>query len=149
MSGQILVPVDGSEHAFRALQVACSLSKAEGKSIRLLHVVPNKDIPEGLKRFAQVEHIHNSPEYLYESAIAENVLNEARDQAIAAGTEQVECSVEHGDASRGILEAAASHRDIDTIVMGTRGLSDIQGLVLGSVAHKVAHGADCRVIAVK
>ena len=149
MSGQILVPVDGSEHAFRALQVACGLARAEDKSIRLLHVVPNKEIPEGLKRFAQVEHIHNTSEYLYESAIAENVLNEARNQATVAGAEQVECSVEHGDASKGILEAAAHHGDVDTIVMGTRGLSDIQGLVLGSVAHKVAHAADCRVIAVK
>lgn len=148
MSGEILVPVDGSEHSFRALQVACSLAKAESKKIKLLHVVPSKDIPEALKRFAQVEHINDSTEHLYESAIAENVLNAARDQALAVGAEDVECSVEHGDASRGIL-AAASGDDIDTIVMGTRGLSDIQGLVLGSVAHKVAHGADCRVIAVK
>lgn len=148
MSNQILVPVDGSEHAFRALQVACSLAKSENKSIRLLHVVPNKEIPEGLKRFARIEHVHDSPESLYENAIAENVLTTAHDQAVAGGAQDVECSVAHGDASRGILETA-SRQDVDTIVMGTRGLSDAQGLVLGSVAHKVAHGADCRVIAVK
>jgi nucleotide-binding universal stress UspA family protein len=148
MSSQILVPVDGSDHAFRALQVACGLAKAESKGITLLHVVPNKEIPEALKRFAEVEHLRDSAEYLYESAIAENVLSAARDQAIAIGAEEVECSVGHGEASKGILEAA-SREGIDTIVMGTRGLSDIQGLVLGSVAHKVAHGAGCRVIAVK
>lgn len=148
MSGEILVPVDGSEHSFRALQVACSLAKAENKKIKLLHVVPNKDIPEALKRFARVEHINDSAEHLYESAVAENVLSAARDQAVAVGAEDVECSVEYGEASKGILEAASSG-DVDTIIMGTRGLSDIQGLVLGSVAHKVAHGADCRVIAVK
>ena len=148
MSGQILVPVDGSEHAFRALDVACALAKAENKAINLLHVVPSKEIPAALKRFAEVEHVHESGEHLYESAIAENVLNEARDQAIAIGAGDVELSVEHGDASRGIL-AAASRGDVDTIVMGTRGLSDIQGLVMGSVAHKVTHGADCRVIVVK
>ena len=148
MSGRILVPVDGSEHSFRALDVACSLAKAEGKKIRLLHVVPNKDIPEALKRFAQVEHIHDSPELLYESGVAENVLNTARDQAAAIGALDVESSVEHGEASKGIL-AAASEGDVDTIVMGTRGLSDIQGLVLGSVAHKVTHGATCRVVTVK
>jgi nucleotide-binding universal stress UspA family protein len=148
MSGQILVPVDGSEHAFRALEVACGLAKGENKSIRLLHVVPNKEIPEGLKQFAALEHIHDSPEHLYETAIADNVLNTARSQAVAVGVEKVQCSIEHGDASKGILDAA-SHGDVDTIVMGTRGLSDIQGLVLGSVAHKVAHSAGCRVIAVK
>ncbi len=148
MSDRILVPVDGSEHAFRALEVACGLARAENKQLRLLHVVPNRDIPEGLKRFAEVEHIRDSPEHLYESGIAENILNTARDQASMAGAADVECSVEHGDATRGILEAA-SRGDVDTIVMGTRGLSDVQGLVLGSVAHKVSHGADCRVVTVK
>ena len=148
MASQILVPVDGSEHAFRALQVACSIARAEDKLLRLLHVVPSTEIPEGLKRYAQLEHVRESPEHLYESAVAENILNAARGEAIAAGVEQVECSIEHGDPSRGILEAA-SRLDVDTIVMGTRGLSDIQGLILGSVAHKVSHGADCRVVTVK
>jgi nucleotide-binding universal stress UspA family protein len=148
MSGHILVPVDGSEHSIRALEVACSLAKSEGKKIRLLHVVPNKDIPEALKRFARVEHVPESPQLLYESGIAENILNVARDQALAIGVSDVESAVEYGEASKGIL-AAASEGDVDTIVIGTRGLSDVQGLVFGSVAHKVAHGAACRVVAVK
>jgi nucleotide-binding universal stress UspA family protein len=148
MSGRILVAVDGSEHAFRALDVACGLASAENKHLRLVHVVPNTGMPEGLKRFAAAEHVRESPEFLYESAVADSILNTARGQAISAGAEDVECSVEHGDVSRGILEVA-SQGDVDTIVMGTRGLSDIQGLVLGSVAHKVSHGASCRVITVK
>ncbi len=148
MSGQILVPVDGSEHAFRALDVACSVAKSEQKTIRLLHVVPSKDIPEALKRYAEIEHIHDSPEYLYEAAVAENILNAARAKAVAGGAVEVECSIEHGEASTGILEVA-SRENVDTIVLGTRGLSDIQGIVLGSVAHKVSHGAPCRVITVK
>ena len=148
MAEQILVPVDGSEHAFRALKVACVLAKAENRTIRLLHVVPNKEVPAGLKQYAKIEHLRNPPEYLYEAAIAEGVLNAARDQALAQNAQAVECSVEHGDATKGILQAACQN-DVDTIVMGTRGLSDVQGMVLGSVAHKVAHGADCRVIVVK
>ena len=148
MNEHILVPVDGSEHAFRALELASVLAKAENRGIRLLHVVPNKEVPAGLKQFAKVEHMRNPPEYLYETAIAEGVLNAARDQALSQRTEHVECSVEHGDAAKGILEVAG-RGDVDTIVMGTRGLSDIQGMVLGSVAHKVTHGADCRVIVVK
>lgn len=148
MSGQILVPVDGSEHAMRALGVACELAKAEKRTIRLLHVVPSTEVPPGLKHFAQVEHIQNPPEYLYETGIAENVLNAARDQALEAGAVNVECSVHYGDATKGILDTAASEQ-VDTIVIGTRGLSDIQGMVFGSVAHKVAHAADCRVIMVK
>lgn len=148
MTEQILVPVDGSEHAFRALKVACALARVENRGIRLLHVVPNKEVPTGLKRFAAVEHMQDPPEFLYETAIAENILNAARDQALAEDAQNVECSIEHGDATKGILEVA-DREGVDSIVMGTRGLSNIQSMVLGSVAHKVMHAADCRVIVVK
>jgi nucleotide-binding universal stress UspA family protein len=148
MAEKILVPIDGSEHAFRALKVACALAKAENRNLKLLHVVPSKEVPAGLRRYTEVEHMRDTPEYLYETAIAERVLDDARGQALADGAQNVECSVGHGDATKGILEF--SGRDgVDTIVMGTRGLSDIQGMVFGSVAHKVAHAADCRVIVVK
>ncbi|MDH3316773.1 MAG: universal stress protein [Gammaproteobacteria bacterium] len=33
--------------------------------------------------------------------------------------------------------------------MGTRGLSDFQGLILGSVAHKVSYAAPCTVVTVR
>jgi nucleotide-binding universal stress UspA family protein len=148
MSKQILVPVDGSEHSFRALKVACTLAIAEKLSLRLLHVVPNKEVPKGLERYARIEHMQATPEFMYETGIAENVLNAARDQALADGIQNVECSVEHGDVTSGILEVAG-REGVDTIVMGTRGLSDIQGMVFGSVAHKVAHALDCRIIIVK
>lgn len=148
MSGQILVPVDGSDHALEALKVACSLAKADGSSIKLLHVVPNTAVPEALKRYAEVEHIHDTAEYLYEVGIAENILNAARDRAAEEGVDEVETEIAYGDAASGILKVVADGA-IDTVVMGTRGLSDIQGLVLGSIAHKVSHGADCRVVTVK
>jgi chaperonin GroEL len=37
----------------------------------------------------------------------------------------------------------------DMIVMGRRGLSDLQGLLMGSVSHKVSHLADCACLTVK
>ena len=148
MCAQILVPVDGSEHAMRALSVACELAKSEKRTLRLLHVVPSREVPAGLKHFARVEHVQDPPEYLYETGIAESILNAARDQALEEGASEVECSVECGDATKGILETA-TREQVDTIVIGTRGLSDFQGVVFGSVAHKVAHAANCRVIVVK
>jgi nucleotide-binding universal stress UspA family protein len=43
----------------------------------------------------------------------------------------------------------AREHDVDVIVMGTRGLTDLTGLVLGSTAHKVIHLADRPVLVVR
>ena len=92
--------------------------------------------------------MESPPEWLLEQAIAEKVLVSASDRARRAGIDSVEPIAQNGDVARGIVDAARDHR-IDTIVMGTRGLSDLQGLVLGSVAHKVTHAAPCTVVTVK
>ena len=45
--------------------------------------------------------------------------------------------------------AYAKSARIDTIVMGSRGLSELESALLGSVSHKVASLADCTVMIVK
>lgn len=47
------------------------------------------------------------------------------------------------------IAALARERKVDAIVMGSRGLSDIKGLFLGSVSHKINHLAECTCITVK
>jgi nucleotide-binding universal stress UspA family protein len=53
-----------------------------------------------------------------------------------------------GHAAREILSDAKEH-DVGVIVMGTRGRSEITGLVVGSTAHKVIHLADRPVLVVR
>ncbi|WP_260579460.1 universal stress protein [Vreelandella populi] len=53
-----------------------------------------------------------------------------------------------GDPVRVILDTADTC-DIDTIVMGNRGLSNLGGIVIGSVSHKVSYSAKCHVITVR
>jgi len=53
-----------------------------------------------------------------------------------------------GHAARYIVESAREH-DVDVIVMGSRGRSDLAGLVLGSTAHKVIHMSDKPVLVVR
>ena len=49
---------------------------------------------------------------------------------------------------RKVLEAARKH-EADIIVMGTRGLGGLEGLIMGSTAHKVSHLAPCTCITVR
>ena len=147
MSNQIIVPVDGSSNSLRALDVAVDLAHQRKLAILLVHVVPPGGIPEGLREWASVEHVHENPQWLYEDGLAKGLLSSARDHIAAAADIEVEQDVETGDPSDCII-AMSKMEDVAMIVMGSRGLSDFGGLVLGSVAHRVAHGARCSVITV-
>jgi nucleotide-binding universal stress UspA family protein len=57
-------------------------------------------------------------------------------------------STMYGYAAREIVEDAKS-RDVDVIIMGSRGRGDLAGLALGSTAHKVIHLADRPVLVVR
>ncbi len=54
----------------------------------------------------------------------------------------------YGHAAREIVEDAKS-LDVGAIIMGSRGRSDLVGLVLGSTAHKVIHMTDRPVLIVR
>jgi len=60
---------------------------------------------------------------------------------------EMACKIARADQARVILDEAQRTQP-DMIVMGSRGLSDIRGLVVGSVSHKVSHAAPCHVVTV-
>ena len=62
--------------------------------------------------------------------------------------EQIETRMEEGDPVKGILQAAEQAK-ANLIVMGCRGLSDLKGLLMGSVSHKVSQLAPCTCVTVK
>ncbi|MGI9333852.1 MAG: universal stress protein [Gammaproteobacteria bacterium] len=147
MLNKIIVPIDGSEHAFKALDVATDvIDKAHG-TLCLLHVVPSGSMPEGLEQWAAIEHVVESPAWLYDQAVGQNMLETARRRARDKACERLEDVVAHGDPANEILKSARS-MNADAIVMGTRGLSTLKRLVIGSVAQKVLHHAECTVIVV-
>ena len=148
MNENILVPIDGSDASFKALDFAADLATKYGSRLWLVHVVQSREIPPALRHWAQIEHVHSPPEWLLEEAVAENVLIAGEDRARSRGVEAVARISQNGDVARCIIDAVDNH-DIDLVVMGTRGLSDLQGLVLGSVAHKVTHAAPCTVVTVR
>ena len=57
MNKRFLVAVDGSDHAWKALDVATDLAKLSGASLTILHVVPFEPMPDGLQEYAQMEGI--------------------------------------------------------------------------------------------
>ncbi len=76
------------------------------------------------------------------------MLDAAEERARQHGATDVNRVAEIGDPAARIVDYAR-HHDCDAIVLGTRGLSDIQGLLFGSVAHTVAHLSPCTCITVR
>lgn len=150
MFKHILVPIDGSEHAKRAIGVASDLSKKHGAKLTLLHVltqVGGYNVPEELESYAKIEHIRVTENDLIES-VGQELLANAMQLARDHGASSCDTRLEHGDPAS-LISAVAGNSDADLIVMGRRGLGDLGGLLLGSVSHKVAQAVDCSCLTVK
>ena len=125
----ILVAVDGSAHAERALITASRIAAGLDASLLLMTVDEPGPLKGASAAFARSENIDRRD-------VADALLGRARSQAIEAGARKVETEIEPGEPAEGILNSADRH-DADMIVLGARGLSDLQGLIMGSVSHKV------------
>ena len=137
MFKNILVGVDGSEHSLRAVEKAAELARSLGAHLVL--VTAFDPIPAYL----------GSP-YLEEAMArqtekAEEILEKAKEHL--GGYEDVETEAIEGAPADVILSAADVH-NTDLIVLGTRGISGIAALLLGSEALKVASHAKCPVMLV-
>lgn len=170
----ILVASDGSDHARKALQVASDLAARYEAKLILLHVLGIGPVPEAIVRMADTEHLTDpvrprpndvaniqaslavsesgaetrAHQNRVRQAVSEKVLGEAERIARSAGVSDISIESAHGDAADQILECA-KRNSADLIVMGSRGLSNIKGLLLGSVSHKVCQRSECSCITVK
>lgn len=175
MFKKILVPTDGSGHAEKAVELAADLAHKYAAELIILNVRRQEPLPDELLHMAEVEHLVEPvhariPQVADTSsevgaAMANNelrarelsnvqaklsarIVEQARDLARAKGVENITESAIEGDPARCILDTARE-AGVDLIVMGSRGLSDIKGLLVGSVSHKVSQLCDCTCVTVK
>jgi nucleotide-binding universal stress UspA family protein len=137
MLEKILLAVDMSDHARKAVPAAVELARAGGGTVHVPHVrelfypMPPRvvgDSPEEAQR------------------LVDAVVDELKQAGVAA--DGVVRSITGGSPAGAILEQA---RDVDAgmVVLGSRGLSELGGLLLGSVAHKVIQLSSCPVLVVR
>ena len=129
---EILVATDGSESSGHAVGQAIELARSSGASLTIVYV-----------RHAPLP-LLGQPYYQRSLSGELRVANETVASAAAlarqAGVE-TETEVLDGDPPDRILELARL-RDVDLIVVGSRGLGPIAGTLLGSVSREVLHHAD-------
>jgi nucleotide-binding universal stress UspA family protein len=136
MFERILVPVDGSQHARYAVEMAIDLAKCHGSSIYLLHVIRDLSLPKEILAMIKAGEVTQSrTEILQDSA--EIILENATAKFTEAGVTDVQSDYVLGDPATMIL-AYAGEKDVRLIVIGHRGLGPTEGL-LGGVARKLVN----------
>ena len=148
---RLLVALDGSDHSWKALELAASFAKAEGAEVVLLHIVPYEPVPQALRDFARVEHMHMEDLEVSLSQgreLGDKIIGKAEARLREAGVGVADRVVTDGRPADSIL-ATAEQFEVDMIFLGSRGLSDAKGLLLGSTSHRVANLAPCTCVAVK
>jgi len=147
MISKILVPIDGSDHANHAIDLASEIAVKHNAKILILHAIPiASNLTEGQRRYAEVEHVEGSDDLVQYTLAEQQLMTSARMRAIETGVKGVDTLVEPGDPAEVILHHA---KDYDMIVMGRRGLGPVLGLLQGSVSQKVTQLAECTCIVVK
>lgn len=142
MPDHVVVAVDGSEASNHAARVGVTLAEHRGGKVTLVTVVRP---PEG---WWGVGGAPPSPEAM---AVAVTRARTEILDPLAEEFETSECSVdlieEIGDPASVILRLADS-LEADVLVVGRRGSSLVERLMLGSVADRLAHEASCPVLIV-
>jgi nucleotide-binding universal stress UspA family protein len=133
---KILLPIDFSARSNDAADAAVAVAERFGSEITLLYVLPPRfDLP--LPTSAQMSILHGCAR-----AEAEEKMKEFRPREWDhLGVKRV---LREGDAARTIVEYA-NEEHIDLIMMPTHGYGPFRRLLLGSIAAKVLHDANCPV----
>ncbi len=147
MYQRILVGLDGSGNALRAATEAADLAKQHEAELHLVTVTrPYKVSPE-LHRFLQAENLLGEPKYVLDE-MTSAIISEAEDMARRVGVKSIKTAIREGKPARTLVDyAKAKHCDL--IVVGSRGVGEMEAMLLGSVSQKVALLSSCSVLIVR
>lgn len=138
MYKKILVPIDGSQDSYCALKEAELLAESFDSKMIILTVLTDANV---------IEHYPGnflSTDFKKAQALrGEKILNKAMETVETKG--EVETCVRVGRASEEILKCA-EEKDVDLIVIGSRGLGGFSRTLLGSVSNKVLNTAKIPVL---
>jgi nucleotide-binding universal stress UspA family protein len=112
----------------------------------ILHVIRDMQLPTLLKNAPELEEFANTRENILRQ-VAETILQEAEDRAKKGGAKKIQTAIGSGDPASSVI-GFAKRRNIDTIVVGTRGLGKFKEALMGSVSRKIANNseANCFII---
>lgn len=145
MYQRILVPVDGSETAERALQEALALVGGKGL-VRLVYVLEEAYMLDAeALNFIDYAALRTAMKKTGERVL-DQAAAKARNSGVAVETALLDAG---GGQIAGVIDADAKNWPADLIVIGTHGRSGLSRLLMGSVAEGVVRGSHVPVLLVR
>jgi nucleotide-binding universal stress UspA family protein len=135
---KILVPVDGSDFSIKAVKTAVAIAEKFNSTVDLLAVI---EIPTD--KNVVVSEVGIVP------GLVVDTLNAETEELFAKLKSQypnvtLNTLIRSGHPAREIVEE--SQNGYDLIIIGSRGLGEIKGFLMGSVSDRVSHHAKCSVM---
>lgn len=164
---RILVATDGSPDGGRAVDLAAELSVGLGHDLSLVHVLMYGRPQAEFARLAAAEDAGSEVPALARvlaeptaqrgtgddgadqgdriATLGQAIVAQAATRALERGATGIRTQLVYGDFAGEILDMAEAE-NARMIVMGSRGLGRLQGLLLGSVSQKIVQHAPCSVV---
>ena len=139
MFAKILVPYDGSAHSRQALAAAAELARCTKAAVHVIYAYERLPSYLGEPNFDDLL----TRVLAWANEIVKGGVDLVLDQGVPATSDILE-----GPPADAILRVAGAE-DFDLIVMGSRGLGQFEGLLLGSVSDRVLHHARIPVMVVR
>ena len=150
MINQILVAIDGSSHSLKAVEYAAQIASGCNAKMYILTVLrahQSEKVTKELQNYARLEHIEGA-DFEAMKVLSNELLSHAEETARNAGVTDIRKSLESGPVARTIVSVAKKN-NADIIVIGSRGLGNIEATLRGGVSHRVELLAKCSVLTVK
>ncbi len=132
MFEKIVVAVDGSEYSQAAVRAAAGLAAKAGSQVDVVHVHEHDVIPAKASVAPDLESADEA------RAVVASALAQLKESGIDANGHLLQSATR--DVPRKILEVA-DETGADLIIVGSRGLSSLTGMLVGSVSNKLIHTA--------
>ncbi|NMM15042.1 MAG: universal stress protein [Rhodoferax sp.] len=140
---KILIAVDGSEHANRAVEAVGKMARSSLDLEAILVCVSPEPIFYGDYTVATIQKIEEDQKQQQNA-----VLTKATELAKTQGLKLGEPARAYGVIANEIVRIA-NDRQVDQIAMGTRGMGAVGNMILGSVAQRVIHQSAVPVLLTK
>jgi nucleotide-binding universal stress UspA family protein len=140
---KILIAVDGSEHAHRAIDAVAKMAQSSVELKAVLLCVSPEPIFYGNYTAATIEKIEQD-----QKKQQDTILTKEMQYAKTHGLTSVETERAYGVIANEITRVAKD-KQVDQIAMGTRGMGAVGNMFLGSVAQRVLHQSTVPVLLVK